>query len=105
MGTNCRKHRYRAAFSSPRCHACPQRARCPVKPGKHYHYGRYDEKAHRLAPRRARNRAMETGPGSKSRLAQLIFLVKGQMQTFGTTITNFIIPDVSCYPFELKMAA
>ena len=85
--------------------ACPQRALCPIKPGKHYHYGRYDEKANRLAPRRARNRAMETGPGSKSRLAQLIFLVKGHMQTFGTTITNFIIPDVSCYPIELKMAA
>jgi hypothetical protein len=48
---------------------------------------------------------METGPGSKSRRAQLIFLVKEHMQTFGTTITNFIIPDVSCYPFELKMAA
>ena len=34
LATNCRKHRYRAAFSSPRCHACPQRSRCPVKPGK-----------------------------------------------------------------------
>ena len=97
--------RDRAAFSSPRCHACPQRARCPVKPGNHYHYRRYGEKDRRLAQRRARRRAMETGPGSKSRRAQLIFLVKEHMQTFGTTITNFIIPDVSCYPFELKMAA
>jgi len=59
VGTNCHKHRYRAAYSSPRCHACPQRARCPVKPGKHYHYGRYDEKAHRLAPRRAHQQTME----------------------------------------------
>jgi len=148
--------------------ACPQRARCPVKPGKHYHYRRYDEKASRLAQRRshqqtlefrdryrwragvegamsqydrltgvkrlrvrglkavrfcailkavgvnlfratavrrARNRAMETGPGPKSRLAQLILRVKEHMQAFGTAIINFFIPDVSCYPFDLKMAA
>ena len=166
--TSCRKHRYRGAFPSPRCHACPQRSRCPVKPGKHYHYLRYDEKASRLAQRwahqqtmefrdryrwragvegamsqydrltgfkhlrvrglkavrlcailkavgvnlfratavrRVSNRAAVTGPGPKSRLAQLIFLVKEQMQAFGTAITNFFIPDVSCYPFELKMAA
>jgi hypothetical protein len=57
------------------------------------------------AVRRAGNRAAVTGPGPKSRLAQLIFLVKEQMQAFGTAITNFFIPDVSCYPFELKMAA
>ena len=57
------------------------------------------------AVRRARRRAAANGPGPKSRLAQLIFLVKKQMQAFGTTITNFFIPDVSCYPFELKMAA
>jgi len=166
--TNCRKHRYRAAFSSPRCHACPQRALCPVKPRQKHHYRRYDEKAWRLAQRRShqqslefadryrwragiegtmsaydrltgvkrlrvrslkavrfcailkavgvnlfrataarrvRRRTLETGQGSKSRLAQLIFLVKEHMQAFGTTITNFFIPDVSCYPFELKMAA
>ncbi len=168
LATHCRKHRYRAAFASPSCHACPQRSRCPVKPGKHYHYLRYDEKASRLAQRRAHqqtmefrdryrwragiegtmsaydrltgvkrlrvrglkavrfcaslkavgvnlfratavrrasNRAAVTGPGPKSRLAQLIFLVKEQMQAFGTAIANFFIPGVSCYPFELKMAA
>jgi hypothetical protein len=168
LAVNCRKHRYRAAFASPICQACPHRARCPVKPGKHYHYLRYGEKASRLAQRRAHQQTLEfrdryrwragvegtmsqynrltrvkhlrvrglkavrfcatlkavglnlyratavrrakrratvTGPGPKSPLAQLIFLVKEQMQAFGTAITNFFIPDVSCYPFELKMAA
>jgi hypothetical protein len=57
------------------------------------------------AVRRARRRATVTGPGPKSRLAQLIILVKEQMQAFGTAITNFFIPDVSCHPFELKIAA
>jgi hypothetical protein len=57
------------------------------------------------AVRRARNRAAVTGPGPKSPLAQLIFIVKEQMQAFGTAITNFSIHHVSCYPFELKMAA
>ena len=57
------------------------------------------------AVRRARRRAAVTGPGPKSRLAQLIFLVKEQMQAFGTAITNFFIHPLSCYPFELKMAA
>ena len=157
MAVNCRKHRYRAAFSSPSCQACPQRALCPVKPGKHYHYLRYDEKAIRLAQRRAHQQTMEfrdryrwragvegtmsqydrltgvkrlrvrgltavrfcatlkavgvnlyratavrrarrraavTGPGPKSPLAQLIFLVKEHMQAFGTAITNFFIPFI-----------
>jgi len=168
VAVNCRKHRYRAAFASPSCQACPQRARCPVKPGKHYHYLRYDEKGIRLAQRRthqqteefrdryrwragvegtmsqydrltgvkhlrvrglkavrfcatlkavgvnlyratavrrARRGAAVTGPGPKSPLAQLIFIVKEQMQAFGTAITNFFIHHVPCYPFELKMAA
>jgi len=168
LAVNCRKHRYRVAFSSPSCQACPQRARCPVKPGKHYHYLRYDGKAIRLAQRRAHQQTMEfrdryrwragvegarsqydrltgvkrlrvrglkavrfcatlkavgvnlfratavrrarrraavTGPGPKSPLSQLIFLVKEHMQAFGTAITNFFIPDISFYPFELKMAA
>jgi hypothetical protein len=38
------------------------------------------------ALRRARNRAMETGPGPKSRLAQLIFLVKEHMQKRSTEL-------------------
>jgi hypothetical protein len=52
-GLGCRKHWYRAAFVAPSCQACPQRARCPVKPGKHYHYLCCDEKAIRLTQRRA----------------------------------------------------
>ena len=57
------------------------------------------------AVRRAKNQAALTGPGPKSRLAQLIFFVKEPMQAFGTAITNFFIPAVSCYPFQMKMAA
>ena len=57
------------------------------------------------AVRRARRRAAVTGPGPKSPLAQLIFLVKEHMQAFGNAVTDFFIPDVSCYPFDLKMAA
>lgn len=54
-----RKHRYRFAFSSPRCNACPQGPRCPVKPGKNYHYLRYAEKAGRVAARRAYQQTTE----------------------------------------------
>jgi len=54
-----RKHRYRLAFSSSRCNACPQGPRCPVKPGKHYHYLRYAEKAGRVAARRAYQQTAE----------------------------------------------
>ena len=146
MATNYRKHRFRAAFLSRRCQACPQSSVCPVKPGKKYHYLRYDAKGVRLAQRRSHQQSLEfadryrwragiegtmsaydrltgvkrlrvrglkavrfcatlkavgvnlfratavrrarrravTGPGPKSRLAQLIFLVKEQMQAFGT---------------------
>ena len=59
VAVNCRQHRYRAAFASPSCHACPQRPLCPVKPGKHYYYLRYDEKAIRLTQRRAHQQTME----------------------------------------------
>ncbi|MBM4301890.1 MAG: hypothetical protein FJ121_10270 [Deltaproteobacteria bacterium] len=57
------------------------------------------------AVRRARRRATVTGPGPKSPLAQLILLVKEQMQAFTTAIANFFIPDAYYGPFELKMAA
>jgi Transposase DDE domain/Transposase domain (DUF772) len=53
LATHYRKHRYRVAFASPCCAACPQAPRCPVKPGKKYHYLRYAEKAGRVAARRA----------------------------------------------------
>ena len=168
LAVNCRKHRYRATFSSPRCHACPQRALCPVKPGKHYHYLRYGEKASRLARRRtdqqteefrdryrwragvegtmsqydrltgvkrlrvrglkavrfcatlkavgvnlfratavrrARNRATDTGPASKSRFSRFVSRVKEQMTAMNNAINQFFIPDTYSGPFELKMAA
>lgn len=57
------------------------------------------------AVRWASNRAAVTGPGPKSLLVQVIFLVKEQMQAFVTAITNFFSYPLSCYPFELKMAA
>jgi len=53
------QHRYRVAFSSTRCNACPQGPRCPVKPGKNYHYLRYAEKAGRVAARRAYQQTAE----------------------------------------------
>jgi len=57
--TNCRKHRFRAAFLSRRCQACPQSSVCPVKPGKKYHYLRYDAKGVRLARRRTHQQTEE----------------------------------------------
>jgi len=54
-----RKHRYRIAFSSAQCNACPEKPRCPVQPGKHYHYLRYAEKAGRVAARRAYQQTAE----------------------------------------------
>jgi len=54
-----RKHRYRVAFSSGKCNACPEKSRCPVKPGKQYHYLRYAEKAGRVAARRAHQQTAE----------------------------------------------
>lgn len=54
-----RKHRYRVAFSSARCAACPQGPCCPVQPGKKYHYLRYAEKAGRVAARRAYQQSAE----------------------------------------------
>jgi len=48
-----RKHRYRIAFPSEKCNACPENPRCPVKPAKKYHYLSYYEKAGRAAARRA----------------------------------------------------
>ena len=49
----CRKHRYRVAFASEQCNACPEKSRCPVQPAKKYHYLSYYEKAGRVAARRA----------------------------------------------------
>jgi len=54
-----RKQRYRVAFSSEQCNACPEKSRCPVKPAKKYHYLSYYEKAGRLAARRAYQQTAE----------------------------------------------
>jgi hypothetical protein len=168
VATNYCKHRFRAAFLSRRCQACPQSSVCPVKPGKKYHYLRYDAKGVRLARRRtdqqteefrdryrwragvegtmsqydrltgvkrlrvrglkavrfcatlkavgvnlfratavrrARNRATDTGPASKSRFSRFVSRVKEQMTTMNNAINQFFIPDAYSGPFELKMAA
>jgi hypothetical protein len=59
LACHYRKHRYRVAFASARCAACPQAPRCPVKPGKKCHYLRYAEKAGRVAVRRAYQQTAE----------------------------------------------
>ena len=168
VATNYRKHRFRAAFLSRRCQDCPQSSVCPVKPGKKYHYLRYDAKGVRLARRRtdqqteefrdryrwragvegtmsqydrltgvkrlrvrglkavrfcatlkavgvnlfratavrrARNRATDTGPASKSRFSRFVSRVKEQMTAMNNAINQFFIPDTYSGPFELKMAA
>jgi hypothetical protein len=47
------KNRHSAAFNSGHCLKCPLLDDCPVKRGKGYHYLRYDDKALRIARRRA----------------------------------------------------
>jgi len=47
-----KKERYLAAFSLDACNSCPQKAECPVRPGKNKYCLRYDEKAIRVAQRR-----------------------------------------------------
>jgi hypothetical protein len=59
LACHYRKHRYRVAFASARCAACPQAPRCPVQPGKKCHYLRYAEKAGRVAVRRAYQQTAE----------------------------------------------
>ena len=48
-----KKNAMSVAFDSGYCNACPQRERCPVKPGKNRHYLRFTLKALRIAGRRA----------------------------------------------------
>ncbi|MBS3759123.1 MAG: transposase [Desulfobacterales bacterium] len=48
-----KKTRHTAAFDSTICSQCPEQDACPVKPGKKYHYLRYNEKESRIAKRRA----------------------------------------------------
>jgi hypothetical protein len=57
------------------------------------------------AVRRARNRATDTGPGSKSRFSRFVSRVREQMTAMNNAIDQFFIPDAYSGPFELKMAA
>jgi hypothetical protein len=57
--TNRKKGRHSVGFDSEQCCACPHADACPVKPGKKYHYLRYNDKEARLARRRAFERTPE----------------------------------------------
>jgi hypothetical protein len=48
-----KKTRFTQGFSCQTCAKCPLVNDCPVKPGKKYYYLRYEEKAMRIAKRRA----------------------------------------------------
>jgi hypothetical protein len=47
-----KKGRYSVAFNSDLCIKCPSINDCPIKPGKKYHYLRYNDKDLRIAIRR-----------------------------------------------------
>ena len=51
--TKHKKTRHSAAFKNEHCGNCSLLAGCPVKAGKRYYYLRYDDKAQRIARRRA----------------------------------------------------
>jgi len=51
--TKHKKTRHTAAFNKELCSHCPLLKDCPVKEGKAHYYLRYDDKAQRLARRRA----------------------------------------------------
>jgi len=48
-----KKGRYTVAFNHDHCSACPLKATCPAKDGKNHRYLHYDDKARRVAIRRA----------------------------------------------------
>jgi hypothetical protein len=48
-----KKDRNTVAFEHEDCSNCPRFSTCPVRSGKKYRYLRFDDKAHRLAKRRA----------------------------------------------------
>ena len=54
-----KKGRNTVAFDHESCANCPRLSTCPVKSGKKYRYLRFDDKAHRLAKRRAREKTDE----------------------------------------------
>ena len=57
--TKHKKDRYIAAFGTEICAACSQKNECPVRPGERGNYLRYDEKAIRIAQRRAYEKTPE----------------------------------------------
>jgi hypothetical protein len=54
-----KKTRFTQGFDCQTCAKCPLINDCPVKPGKHYYYLRYEEKAMRIAKRRATEQTAE----------------------------------------------
>ena len=54
-----KKTRFTQGFDCETCAKCPLVDGCPVKPGKKYYYLRYEEKAMRIAKRRAIERTNE----------------------------------------------
>jgi hypothetical protein len=54
-----KKTRFTQGFSCETCAKCPLVNDCPVKPGKKYYYLRYEEKAMRIAKRRATEQTTE----------------------------------------------
>jgi hypothetical protein len=53
LTSNKKKTRFTQGFSCQTCAKCPLVNDCPVKPGKKYYYLRYEQKAMRIAKRRA----------------------------------------------------
>jgi hypothetical protein len=54
-----KKDRYTVAFNTDTCNVCPEKTECPIKPGKHGWYLRYDEKAIRIAKRRCYEKTLK----------------------------------------------
>jgi hypothetical protein len=54
-----KKNRHRVAFNSEQCNTCPLITECPVTQGKKHHYLRFDDKALRIAQRRAKEQSRE----------------------------------------------
>jgi len=51
--TKHKKNRFTAGFECSHCATCSMSQQCPVKPGKKHHYLHYDDRAMRIAKRRA----------------------------------------------------
>ena len=59
VDTTHEKSRHTAAFDHNHCNACPLKATCPVKDGKKHRHLNYDDKARRIAVRRAKEKTDE----------------------------------------------